>query len=320
MKLVHYLQWEGDAVASLAPQFPDVRFVKAASAEQAAQELVDADILIVAGPYYPGAVAHAVNGNAPKLRWMQASSIGTDKFEQGGVPENVIFTSAAGLKGRTVAEHAMALMLGHIHALPQMERFRTALEWGRDALRTEISCLEEQTLLLLGYGSIGREIARKAKAFDMNVVALNSSGEGDGPADTIAPLRDLANWLPDADFVACSLPLTPDTDKLIGHKEYSIMKKSAVLVNVGRGAVIDHAALLQALQTNVIAGACLDVFEQEPLPLDDEFWQLPNVILSPHVAGTGGPLGRRFADLISENLVRLCEGQPLKNAMRIGGS
>jgi phosphoglycerate dehydrogenase-like enzyme len=320
MKLVHYLQWEGPALTALAPRFEGVQFVTASSTADAVKELADADAFVVAGPYYAGEVAAAVNATAPKLRWIQSSSIGTDKFEKGGVPAGITLTNAAGLKGRTVAEHAMALMLGFVHALPQMERYRSAAHWARDDLRSEISSLEGQTLLVLGYGSIGKEIARKAKAFDMHVVALNSSGEGDGAADIVASIAGLDRWLPEADFVACALPATPGTDGLIGADRLAAMKPGAILLNVGRGSTVDHGALVDALRSRSIAGACLDVFGEEPLPAGDALWQLPNLILSPHVAGTGGPAGLRFAELFSENLTRFLEGRDLKNVVEIGRS
>ena len=320
MKLVHFLPWQATNLDDLSQQFPDVDFVKAEDAAHAAREVADADILVTGGPFYPGEVAKTVNGNAPQLRWIQSLSIGTDRFEKAGVPDNVIFTNAAGLKGRTVAEHAMALMLGHMHAIPEMEQFRQQREWGRPALRTRIDSVEDRTLLLLGYGSIGQEIARKAKAFDMHVIALNRSGpgnnNGDGDADTIAPIEELLTWLPQADFVANSLPLVPSTEKLMGAAEFAVMKASAVLINVGRGPVIDQSALIDALRDNQIAGACLDVFDEEPLPADDPIWGAPNVIVSPHVGGTGGPIGPRFAELLAENLVHFQNGDPLKNEVQ----
>lgn len=313
MKLVHYLPWQAATLDDLSKRFPGVDFVKAEDAEHTVQELVDADILVTGGPFYLGDVAIAVNTNAPNLKWIQSLSIGTDRFEKGGVPSHVAFTNAAGLKGRTVAEHAMALLLGQMHAIPEMERFRQNHEWGRPALRARIDSVEERTLLLLGYGSIGQEIARKARAFDMNVIALNRSGNGEGDANTVAPINTLSTWLPKADFVANSLPLVPSTEKLMGAAEFALMKSSAVLINVGRGPVIDQSALIDALHDDQIAGACLDVFDEEPLPAEDPIWHAPNVIVSPHVGGTGGPIGPRFAELLAENLVRFQQGQPLKN-------
>jgi phosphoglycerate dehydrogenase-like enzyme len=317
MKLVYHLQWEGAAIAGLRDKHADVAFFEAKSPQQAAIELADADILVVAGPYYAGDVVRAVNTSATKLRWVQSSSIGTDKFEQGGVPEHIAFTNAAGLKGRTVAEHAMAILLAHVHAVPQMERHRSAGHWARDELRKQVTSLEGKTLLVLGYGSIGREIARKALAFDMRVVGLNRSGGGATSGVVVAPIQALEEWLPTADFVVCTLPLTAETKHLIGGPELSQMKPSACIVNVGRGPVIEHTALVHALQNNEIAAACLDVFEHEPLSRGDPLWRLENALISPHVAGTGGPLAQRFAELVSENISRFRDGQALLNEVRL---
>ncbi len=317
MKLVYHLPWEKDPLAGLKAQHDDIEFVRAKTTADAAKELVDADVLVIGGQYYAGDVSAAINAPGTTVRWVQSSSIGTDKFEEGGLPEGVLFSTAAGLKGKTVAEHALAMLLGHLHALPQIERFKTAAHWGRDDLRTQIACIEDQTALLLGYGSIGKEIARKLKAFDAHVVALNSSGKGEPPADLIEPVSKLAEWLPKADFILCSLPLTAETEHLIAAPEFSVMKESAIIVNVGRGPVIDQAALARALSDNVIAGACLDVYDIEPLPADSPFWALPNVMLSPHVAGTGGSMEGSFGSLVDENLTRFKDGRPLVNALKI---
>ncbi len=317
MKLLYHLQWEGKAVAGLQALHPDVVFVESTSADQTVRELADAEILLVAGPYYQGEVVGAVNTAAPKLRWLQTTSIGIDRFEEAGVPSKVAFTNSAGLKGRTVAEHAMALLLAKVHALPQMERARAAGRWARDELRSQVSSVEGKTLLLLGYGSIGQEVARKAKAFDMKVVALNRGGAGEGPADKVAPLGELDAWICEADFVVCTLPLVAETRHLVGRKELAAMKPETVVVNVGRGPVIDQVALGEALQEKRIAGACLDVFEAEPLPESDPLWPQPEMILSPHVAGTGGPLAQRFAELVSENLTRFKQGRPLLNEVEL---
>lgn len=317
MKLVYLLQWDEDAFVDLRTKHADMDFVRVTSPADAVREIGDADILVVGGPNYVGEVAATVNAGAPRLRWLQSASIGTDKFEEGGIPETVTFTNAAGLKGRTVAEHAMAMLLAQVHALPQMERLKSVKRWGREDLLGDITCLEGTTLLLLGYGSIGEEVARKAKAFDMHVVALNRSGTGAPYADVIETVDNLTDWLPKADFVLCTLPLTAETRHMIGAAEFSIMKDSAVLINLGRGANVDQRALTQALTDKKIAGACLDVFEAEPMASADPLWAMPNVIISPHVAGTGGPIVARFAALVGENISRFRDGRPLLNELKI---
>jgi phosphoglycerate dehydrogenase-like enzyme len=317
VKLVYLLQWDDDPVGPLAEQHADVTFVRTKSREEAVHELKDAEIFIVGGPFYAGQVGEAVNASAPKLRWMQSSSIGADEFAREGVPDRVTFTNAAGLKGTTVGEHAFALLLAQVHAVPLMERLKATRDWGREALRSEVNSLEGLTALVVGYGSIGREIARKAKAFDMHVVAVNRTGEGGPPADEVHAVSDLDALLPEADAVQLSLPMSDETRHLLGPGQFAAMKQSAILVNVGRGATVDHAALTQALEQKRIAGAALDVFEFEPLAQDDPLWSMPNVIISPHVAGTGGPMYRLFADLVSSNLARFKAGEELVNVVKV---
>ncbi|MGI9525454.1 MAG: D-2-hydroxyacid dehydrogenase [Hyphomicrobiaceae bacterium] len=320
MKLVYLLQWASDPIAKIATNHPDVKFVRAADQSHAAREVVDADVLLVGGPLYVGEVAAAVNDSAPNLRWIQSSSIGTDKFLEGGVPPHVIFTNSAGLKGSSVAEHGIALLLGHLRALPKIVKLQSNHTWGRDTLRGAVSSLEGRTALLVGYGSIGSELARKAKAFDMHVIALNRSGSGGPPADEVRHIGELDHVLPRADVVMVSLPLSKETVHLLGPKQFAAMKQSAVLLNVGRGPVVDQQAMKQALLHEQIAAACLDVFDEEPLPADDELWSMPNVIISPHVAGTGGPIYERFAQLVDQNLQRLQNGARLINLVDIENS
>lgn len=318
MKLVYLIQWKDDPFVTLRAQHPDMTFVHASSEVQAIGELADADILVVGGPFYAGDLAVAVNNAAPKLRWIQSISIGLDQFEKGGVPADVLFTNAAGLKGGTVAEHAMAMLLGYLHGIPQMDRFKAANHWGRAELRDEISGLDGTTLLVLGYGSIGQEVGRKARAFDAHVIGINRCGQDAPHADEIHPITELETYLPKADVVVCTLPLADDTNGMIGKAAFAAMKSSALFVNVGRGAVVDHDALKQALIDGQIAGACLDVFNQEPLPSDDALWSLPNVLISPHIAGNGGQMVPRFMALVGENIQRLKDGRDLINLQRVG--
>lgn len=318
MKLVYLIQWKDDPFDTLRAKHPDMTFVHATSQAEAIAELADAEILVVGGPFYAGDLAVAVNTAAPKLRWIQSISIGLDQFEKGGVPEGVLFTNAAGLKGGTVAEHAMAMLLGYLHGVPQMDRFKADKNWGRTEMRGEISGLEGTTFLVLGYGSIGQEVGRKARAFDAHVIGINRSGQDAPHADEIHLITELATYLPKADVVVCTLPLAEDTSRIIGQAAFAAMKSSALFVNVGRGAVVDHDALKQALTDGQIAGACLDVFDQEPLPSDDTLWSLPNVLISPHIAGNGGQMVPRFTALVGENIERLKDGRDLINLQTVG--
>lgn len=317
MKLVYLLQWKNDAFGGLRTQHPDIEFVRATTQEEAIRELGDADILVVGGPFYKGKLAVAANNAAPKLRWIQSISIGIDEFEKGGVPAGVTFTNAAGLKGGTVGEHAMALLLAYMHMVPQMGRLKAERRWGREDLRHDTATLEGKTVLVLGHGSIGQEVGRKAQAFDARVIGINRSGSAAPYADEIYPIAKLMDVLSDADAVISTLPLSADTRHLMGDKQFRAMKPNAIFVNVGRGGVVDQDALITALKAGEIAGACLDVVEDEPLPGDSPLWDLPNALISPHIGGNGGPIVQTFTKLVGDNLQRLKDGQDLLNVQTV---
>lgn len=317
MKTIYMLPWDIDPILRLREKHPDATFVKAENVEEAIAHIEDTDVLAIAGRFYPGLLAETIRNGARKLRLIQTSSIGVDMFTKDGVPNRIAFCNAAGLKGTIVAEHALALLLGHLHGLPQMERFRARAEWSSNTMREQITSVEGLTLLSLGYGSIGGEVARKAKAFDMKVIAMNRTGTGEGAADEVRALNELNDILPAADVVVISLPSSPETIGLMSAVQFAAMKPSAVVINVGRGAVIDYPALLSAIISRQIAGAALDVFETEPLPPDSPLWSQSNVIISPHVAGTGGASYDRFAALLWDNINRLKNREPLINRVKI---
>lgn len=317
MKLVYLVQWKDDPFDGLRAEHPDITFVRATSEAHAIEVMADAEILVVGGPFYQGELAVAANTQAPKLRWIQSISIGIDQFEKGGVPAQAVFTNAAGLKGGTVAEHAIAILLGHVRGVAQMAVNKTTKTWGRDALRAEITGLDGLNVLVLGYGSIGQEVGRKARAFDARVIGINRSGNPAPHADEVYSVAALPKHLPNADVVVCTLPLAADTRHMIGKDMFAAMKPSAIFVNVGRGPVVDQDALRAALKDGEIAAACLDVFEDEPLPASDPLWDMPNVLISPHIGGNGGRIPERFTALVGENIQRLKDGRELINQQTI---
>lgn len=320
MKLVYLLQWKEDAFGVLREQHPDVEFVRATTQDEAIRELVDADVLVVGGPFYKGKLAVAANNAAPRLRWIQSISIGIDEFEKGGVPAGAVFTNAAGLKGGTVGEHAMTLLLAYMHMVPQMAKLKAERRWGREDLRHDTATLEGKTVLVLGHGSIGQEVGRKAQAFDARVIGINRSGSAAPYADEIHPIAKLTDVLGEADAVISTLPLSADTRHLMGEKQFRAMKPGAIFVNVGRGGTVDHDALKNALSSDHLGGACLDVFEDEPLAPEDTFWDMPNVLISPHIGGNGGPIQTTFTRLVGENLQRLKDGKDLINVQTVNAA
>jgi phosphoglycerate dehydrogenase-like enzyme len=174
--------------------------------------------------------------------------------------------------------------------------------------------LAGRTLLIVGLGQIGAEVARLAAAFGMRIVGLNRTGAGEYPfVDELARIEALEDWLPRADAVVICLPLTDATRGLINAAAIAQIKPGAALVNVGRGAVIDEDALVQALRERRLAGAALDVFAAEPLDHDSPLWELPNVLLSPHTAGLSLRENERIVSLFGENLRRYLRGEKLLN-------
>ena len=244
----------------------------------------------------------------------------------------VIVTNLSGVHAGPMSEHALAMMLAFRWRLAKMWRFQTQAKWPKG--RWDIFAAPElrgSTLGLIGYGAIGRELARQAQALGMRVLALNRSGQrrrytgfsepglGDPAAvipDKIYPTDELLEMLPRCDYLVVLAPLTPDTHHLLGAQAFASMQASAFFFNLGRGALVDEAALVDALRLGQIAGAGLDVFEQEPLPAESPLWHLENVLISPHVAGFTFKYDDRASDLFAENLRRYLAGEPLLNLVK----
>jgi phosphoglycerate dehydrogenase-like enzyme len=266
----------------------------------------------------------------PRLRWIQAHSAGIDTLLDKPVWQNqVMITTVSGIHAVPIAEQALAMMLAFRWKLPSMFRWQLRAEWPKDRWdKITMPELRGSTLGIVGYGSIGRELARLAQALGMRVLAVNRSGQripedgfclpglGDLQAtipEKIYPTASLLEMLPVCDYVVALLPLTPATHHLFDAKAFARMKSTAFFFNFGRGAVVDETTLIDALRRGQIAGAGLDVFEQEPLPANSPLWQMDNVIISPHVAGFTPHYDDRATDLFAENLRRYLAGQPLLN-------
>ena len=262
----------------------------------------------------PEGLARAV-GCAPGLRWVQATSAGAG--EQVGAAElsreeleRVTVTSAAGIHAGPLAEFALFGLLAFTKDLPRLLADQHAHRWGH----YPVGELSGRTLLIVGLGQIGEEVARLAAAFGMRVVGLNRSGEADSThVHEIRRIGDLHECLPDADAIVISAPLTGETRGLIDAAALGRMKPGTILVNIGRGGVVDEGAMIEALRSGRLAGAALEVFAREPLPVDNPLWDLPNVLVSPHTAGLSMREDERIVSLFVENLGRYLRGEPLRN-------
>jgi phosphoglycerate dehydrogenase-like enzyme len=210
-------------------------------------------------------------------------------------------------------------MMGLLRGFHHLDRHRRVHHWAREDLSPVIRTAEGKTLVIVGLGDIGRDCARKAKAFDMRIVGVSRDSKPEGPIDEVFPRTQLHEVLPRADVLLLALPLEADTRHMIGAREIALLKPTAMIVNIARGALIDEAALAKALAEKRIAGAAMDVFETEPLPAESPLWDLENVLFSPHVAGHSDASAKdALAELIADNLRRFAAGEPLRNLMRLG--
>ena len=252
---------------------------------------------------------------APKLKWVQVMSAGVDRFLDSEFRRSpVILTSVSGIHATPIGEFVLEMMLMFVKQAPFCFELKQKKQWQRFTP----SVLRGKTVGILGLGSIGREVARLSKAFGMRVIATRRSAKRTGRArnvDLLLPPEQIRQLLSDSDFVAITLPFTAETDKLIGEAELRAMKSTAYLINIGRGGIIDEEALVRALSENWIAGAGLDVFATEPLPVDNKLWELPNVIFSPHVSGGMEDYNIQATELFCKNLRRYLEGKKLFNVV-----
>ncbi|MBI4307787.1 MAG: D-2-hydroxyacid dehydrogenase [Chloroflexi bacterium] len=260
-----------------------------------------------------------VLGRAPRLRWAHLAAAGVDIMVQGSglLASPVAVTCSRGIHAIPVSEFILSAVLMFAKNTPAFWAEKEKRLWRRT--EREIPVVEGKTLGVVGFGEIGRATARLARTLRMRVVATRRScatpREGVDGADLLLPPAQLHELLRQSDYVALCVPLTPETERLIGEAELRAMKPTAYLVNIARGRVVDEAALVAALKEKRIAGAALDVFETEPLPAGSALWSLPNVIFSPHAAGGSERYCDRATDAFCQNLARYLAGQPLANVV-----
>lgn len=290
------------------------------------QHWQEAEILYT-GSVFPPADA------MPKLKWIQSHYAGVDELlKQPIVQQNrdVLITSTRGIHATKIAEYVIGMFIALGHRFPQMQDASRKKEWSYDRHQRFLPFeLRGATAGIVGYGSIGREVARLAKCFGMTVLAAKrnvkqveetdhytAEGTGDkygGSFDRLYPPQALATMVRDCDFVVITTPLTDKTRNLYNEKVIEAMKPGSYLVNVGRGGVLDEIALVAALKSGHLAGAALDVFETEPLPEDHPLWTAPNIIITPHIGGNMPAYNQRAAEIFEENLKRYLERKPLLN-------
>lgn len=261
---------------------------------------------------------------ATSLRWINVPWAGVNALMSSpGMKErpDLIITNSSGVMADSVADQVMAYLLMLNRNLANQIRWQMKKEWNRytSVEHPDRRILRGMTLGIVGYGAIGGALARRARAFGMRVLAVRRSAEGDVPSelDGLYGSEDLSLLLEHSDFVVVALPLTPETEGMIGREQFARMKRTANLVNVARGKVVVQSELVDALQQHVIAGAALDVYEEEPLPEDSVLWDMENVIVTPHSSGGFVGFGDAVTDLFLKQIDRFVRNLPLENCVEI---
>jgi glyoxylate/hydroxypyruvate reductase len=255
--------------------------------------------------------------NCPNLRWIQGTSAGIGGLLErtGLIRAPIVFTTAAGVHGVPLAEFALFGLLYFAKGAPVLAQWKAERHWQRHSTAQ----LRGSSALLVGLGGVGREVARLLAAAGVRVVGAGRPertyqvpGVSSYVVDT-----EIGSTLPTVDALILACPLTARTFRLIGRDQLKLLPRGAVVVNVSRGQVIDEAAMIDLLSSGHLGGACLDVFETEPLPTTSPLWDLPNVLISPHSASTVAAENRLITDLFIDNLSRWLTGQPLRNTFDV---
>ena len=294
----------------LRKDFPQLEVVQLKSYATLEHEIADADIVLTRE-----LKPHQVRA-AKKLKWIYSTAAAVHALM---IPEivnsEIQITNATPVHGPVVAEHALAMILAIARRIDLAVKAQTRHQWTQEEIwvaQPGPRDIEGSTLLIIGLGQIGTPLARKAKALGMRVFAVRDHPEkGAEAAEAVYGTADLLRVLPEADFVMLCPPVTPATKHAFGREQFAAMKRDAYILNVGRGALIDEPALIDALRNHSIGGAALDVTSVEPLPPDSPLWALDNCMITPHTAGISPKLWERQYAYFTENLRRFLAGQPL---------
>ena len=302
-------------VDDLRRAFPHHTFLEAWDRDTLRELLPQADVAFT--PF----VDRDVFPRATRLRWVQspAAGVGSLMFPE-LLASDVVVTSARGIRARSIAEHVIGVTIALARQLPLAMRAQVQRRWAQDELEgpaSSVRSLHGLRMGILGLGAIGTEVATRASALGMRVSAIRRRPDSPVPAgvDTVWPPDRLVDVLAASDVIVLALPHTPGTKQLIGARELDAMKRGALLINVARGKLLDDEAVVAALQDGRLGGAALDVFSREPLDESSPYWDLPNVIITPHTAGAMQDYWTPLVSLFRDNLGRFERGEPLLNVV-----
>jgi phosphoglycerate dehydrogenase-like enzyme len=261
-----------------------------------------------------GAFAREILEAATNLKWAHIPWAGVDSLIDALRKTPAVVTCGKGVFDAPMADHVFALLLTLTRQINTFLRYQIAGVWKRELPNASLTDLWGKAMGIVGLGNIGREVARRASVFGMRVLAVKRrpAAISEEPVDGLfLGYEGLRLMLPECDVVVITAALTPQTRYLIGQSEIASMKKGAILINVARGALVDERALVEALKSGHLAGAGLDVFEEEPLPPDSPLWHMPNVVITPHIGGLSERTRQRVFERFLENLRRFLAGEPL---------
>jgi phosphoglycerate dehydrogenase-like enzyme len=300
-------------VDGLARRFPDVRFVSPPDRAAAERVLPEADVV------YGVLVGEENLPRAARLRWIHVSAAGVGSLLFPALVESpILLTNGRGLHAVSMAEHAIGMMLAFARKLHLARDLQRERRWEQVRMWTDpppFGQLAGGTLGLVGLGAVGSAVAERAAALGLHVIAVRRHPAGPAPAHEQWGLERLPAMLERADWVVLAAPHTQATRGLIGAAELARMRPGAVLVNLGRGALVDETALVAALRGGRLGGAALDVTREEPLPAASPLWDMPNVILTPHTSGLGPRYWERAVEQFAANLELFLAGRPLFNVV-----
>lgn len=306
-------QWQIplEGVAALRARFPQINFIHATTPEQRAEGLADCEAA------YTWILNAGELAQASRLRWVHTSAVAVETL---CLPElfarGVAVSNTRGVQAVPIAEHVMTVLLALAKQIPFVLENQRQARWAQNEFMGERlpRLLKGRTLGLVGVGTIGSEIARRAEAFGMRVIALRRRPAYGviGHVERVYGIAELSDFLGQCHALVVAAPLTPETLGLMGAAQFAQLPKGAVVINVGRAKIIDTEALIEALKRGHLGGASLDVFPQEPLPADHPLWTTPNVILTPHTSGFRQGHWDEVVELYGDNIERWLKGEPLK--------
>lgn len=314
---VSFWRTPASQVDRLRERFPQITFTHALSDGDALAAIQAADVALASR------LSNAMLEHAPRLRWVHSTAAAVGILPLAGLADRgIAITNSRGIQAVPIAEHVMGGLLVLSRRFNLMLAAQRERRWIQNELTQDAWpwSLRGLNMTILGFGTIGQEVARRAQSFGMRVTGIRRRPEQTGSefADRVVGPAQLNETLRGCDVLVISAPFVSGTDRLIGSQQLALLNPGAIIVNVARAKIIDEEALLRGLQSGQLGGAVLDVFEREPLDDGSPFWTLPNVIISPHSSGVRPDHWAEVIDLFSENLRRFQQGEPLLNLVDPG--